>query len=450
MTDASDTTSQKRGPLRLLAQPREVLRRLLRRPPSDWAGPDGASEATQRAAPIEVDNRHEVVWFEESIEEIEPLLRALAQRGHRIFRISTRGRVGSRAYTLHEREPRLFEVGLQGPEVDPSRGALDPASVEPLFESLDRLRSDAGLGATVSVVRERGWLGLAARLLAERGWPLLDLAPDPVGTLEVDAFAAVLAQTFPRISIVIVTHNNRELNRLCLESLFARTEWPNLEVLVVDNGSSDGTPELLADLAIRHPNLRAIALSENRGFPAACNLGLARAAGAFLVLLNNDTVVTRGWLTALHRHLAQNPRLGLVGPVTNAIANEAKVDVGYSNLGELPAWAADWVRAHDSETTPLPMLAFFCVALRRETYEAVGLLDERFGLGLFEDGDYNRRTRAKGWEVLCARDAFVHHWQNASFRRLGRDAYFALYEENRKKYEAKWGEALGHPSGPRR
>jgi GT2 family glycosyltransferase len=87
------------------------------------------------------------------------------------------------------------------------------------------------------------------------------------------------------------------------------------------------------------------------------------------------------------------------------------------------------------------MLAFFCVALRRAVLEEVGLLDERFGLGLFEDGDYNRRVREKGWDIRCARDSFVHHWQNASFRRLGKDSYFALYEENRRKYEAKWRDA---------
>ena len=71
------------------------------------------------------------------------------------------------------------------------------------------------------------------------------------------------------------------------------------------------------------------------------------------------------------------------------------------------------------------MLAFFCVALRREVFESVGPLDERFGTGMFEDGDYVRRVRDAGWDVRCARDAFVHHWQKASFRRLGKDAYFS-------------------------
>ena len=60
---------------------------------------------------------------------------------------------------------------------------------------------------------------------------------------------------------------------------------------------------------------------------------------------------------------------------------------------------------------------------------------------MFEDDDYNRRVRDAGWEIRCARDAFVHHWQKASFRLLGEEQYLALFEENRKKYEEKWGEA---------
>ena len=125
--------------------------------------------------------------------------------------------------------------------------------------------------------------------------------------------------------------------------------------------------------------------------------------------------------------------------MTNAIANEARVEAGYRSLDDLADWASRWIRDHDGETFPIPMLAFFCVAIRREAFAAIGPLDEQFGVGLFEDGDYSRRARAAGWEIACARDAFVHHWQNASFRRLGRDVYFRLYEENRKRFEAKWG-----------
>ena len=390
---------------KLLARARGLLRRLLGRPPSDWAGTDAAREAIRRAAPIRQDNRHEIVWLGGADASDEDSLRDLMARGHRVYRLAA-----------HDLEA----------------------------EALDRRRRDDGLGATAVVVGDRAWLDAARRLRARYGWPILDrtLAGE---SPRAAGLGAALAAAFPKVSLVIVTYNNRDLNRLCLESVFARTEWPNLEVLVVDNGSSDGTPALLAELARAHAGLRVVAHSENRGFPAACNAGLAQASGEFLVLLNNDTVVTRGWLAALHRHLATSPGLGLVGPVTNAIANEAKVEVGYADLDALPDWARAWVQAHDGETFPIPMLAFFCVAMRRAIYEDVGPLDEQFGLGLFEDGDYNRRTRAKGWAILCARDAFVHHWQNASFRRLGREAYFALYEENRRRFEAKWGES-GEPS----
>ena len=94
------------------------------------------------------------------------------------------------------------------------------------------------------------------------------------------------------------------------------------------------------------------------------------------------------------------------------------------------------------------MLALFCTAMPRRVYDAVGPLDERFGIGLFEDDDYNRRVREKGYAVRCARDAFVHHWQMASFRRMSKEAYFALYAENKRKYDEKWSGAPASPAAP--
>src|SRR4029078_12748771 len=189
---------------------------------------------------------------------------------------------------------------------------------------------------------------------------------------------------------------------------FARTEWPNLEAIVVDNASPDETPRLLEELAAAHSSMKVIRNAENLGVAAATNAGFAAAKGEYLVALNNDTVLTRGWATALVRHLRTHERLRLVGEVTNAIANAAQVEVGYSGLDDLPRWAAEWTRAHDGETFDIPMLAFFCLAMRRRTREEVGPLDERFGVGMFEDDDYSRRVRAAGLEVRCARDAFVH------------------------------------------
>ncbi len=250
----------------------------------------------------------------------------------------------------------------------------------------------------------------------------------------------VLRETFPLASIVIVTYDNLELNRLCLQSLLTNTNWPNFEVIVVDNASTDGTAEFLKEAAEQHRNLRVILNETNRGFAAANNQGLTTALGQYLVLLNNDTAVPRGWLSALIRHLSLDETIGIIGPVTNEVGNEAKVAVQYSNLAEMPAWAAEYTRQHDDQVFAIPMLAMFCLAMRRKVFEEVGPLDERFGIGMFEDDDYARRVAAAGYQIRCTRDSFVHHIGSASFRKLSGDDYFQLFDRNRRLYEEKWGE----------
>jgi len=241
---------------------------------------------------------------------------------------------------------------------------------------------------------------------------------------------------YPLVSIIVVTYNNLSYNRLCIESLFNDTDYPNFEIIVIDNASSDGTPEYLASLD--HPRLKVILNSENKGFSGGNNQGLACARGEYICLLNNDTVVSGAWLSTLIGHLKRNPKLGLVGPTTNAIGNEAKIPVGYTSLTDMPKWARDRCRKTAGLLTDISMLAFFCVVMPREVYSTVGLLDERFGIGMFEDDDYNQRVRNAGYDILLAHDAFVHHWQRASFKLLGDEAYYSTYEKNSKLYQAKW------------
>ncbi|MGZ6971771.1 MAG: glycosyltransferase family 2 protein, partial [Thermoanaerobaculia bacterium] len=395
----------RRAAARLSRPARQKWKRAMGEPPSDWAGPDTAREAVSKAPAPEIENRCDIVLLPAS-EAHAKAARRLTGVGHRVFAI------------------------------DPNLGTAAGGSADARFDALERLRRENALGATLCVVTDPAWRPVAERLRAERAWALAEDVPEP----------GALAAAFPKLSVVVVTWNGLDLNRLCLESLVARTEWPNLEILVVDNASTDGTVELLAEMERRDPRIRVIRNSENRGFAAACNEGLSAASGDYLVLLNNDTVVTRGWATALVRQLASDPKLGLVGPVTNAIANAAKVDVGYTSVADLPAWAAGWVRAHDREAFEIPMLALFCTAMPRRVHEEVGPLDERFGIGLFEDDDYNRRVRDKGYTVRCARDAFVHHWQMASFRKMSQEAYFALYAENKRKYDEKWSGQSATPA----
>ncbi len=255
-----------------------------------------------------------------------------------------------------------------------------------------------------------------------------------------DDLNGAIEELFPLTSILIATYNNLELNKACLDSIFRRTDYPRYEIIVVDNGSTDGTADWLAEIAKDEPKLRVILNRENRGYAGANNQALEQARGEYLCLLNNDTVVTHGWLSTLIRHLQKIPGLGLAGPVSNSVGNDAKIPVDYRNLASMPGWAAHYCRKHDGQTVPIDMLGFFCAVMPRSVYETVGPLDERFGLGYFEDDDYCFRVRRHGYAIRFARDAFVHHWKEASFNLLGENRYRRLYFENRRKFEAKWRE----------
>jgi GT2 family glycosyltransferase len=155
-------------------------------------------------------------------------------------------------------------------------------------------------------------------------------------------------------------------------------------------------------------------------------------------LLNNDTIVPPGWLSRLLRHL-ENSVVGMVGPLTNFVGNEAKIDVDYQTWGEMEDFAARHVWEHDGQSADIYMLAMFCVAFRRDTYDEIGPLDEQFGIGMFEDDDYMQRMKAKGYRVMCAADVFVHHFGQAAFKKLIENgSYDPLFDENRSYYETKW------------
>lgn len=252
------------------------------------------------------------------------------------------------------------------------------------------------------------------------------------------ALQSAIAGCFPRASIVVVTHNNLHLTRACLESIWRYTLYPNYEVIVVDNGSTDSTPDYLVNLEGQRTNLRIVLNPENQGFAAANNQGIVLTSGDAVVLLNNDTIVTRGWLGGLIAPLRRDRAIGMVGPVTNFAGNEACIPVSYTQLDQMHVFAERYCREHEGEVRDLPMLGMFCVAIRRDVLQEVGLLDERFGVGMFEDDDYAMRVKAKGYRMVCAEDVFVHHFGRSAMKRLDGTAYDALFERNRSLFERKW------------
>ena len=132
--------------------------------------------------------------------------------------------------------------------------------------------------------------------------------------------------------------------------------------------------------------------------------------------------------------------MGTVGPVTNWTGNEARIDVGYSDIKDMDTFARAWTHSNEGKCFDIRVTAMFCVEMRKAVTDQIGPLDERFGLGMFEDEDYARRVRQAGYRVICAEDVFVYNHGMASFAKLADAEYRKLFERNKWQYEEKWGE----------
>ena len=299
------------------------------------------------------------------------------------------------------------------PELYPLQGhltvATDAASFERAIAAFLRAPGDAA--AREAVARPASW------------------------TARVDGFYRELIATLPSLDVVVVTYNNVALSRTCFASLRADRSYP-ARWIVVDNASTDETPALLAELE-RDDEALVIRNPTNAGFAVANNQGIRAGCGRYVLLLNNDTQMPRGGLLALAHALAWSRDVGLAGPVTNRIGNEAEIRVAYEHPSPaaLVAQLRELQHTRHGRQFDIQVAALFAGIARRADLEAIGGLDEAFKIGMFEDDALADRIRGLGKRVVCCEDIFVHHEGSASFKALDRAVYLALLERNRRLFE---------------
>src|SRR5919197_4836647 len=219
------------------------------------------------------------------------------------------------------------------------------------------------------------------------------------------------AQSPPPIDVVVPVHNRWELTKSCLEHLRAQTV-PHT-VIVVDNGSTDGTPGRLRE---SFADVRLVELGDNLGFPVACNRGVAAGNGEIVVLLNNDVDCRPDFLERLVAPLLNDERLGSVAALLLKPGEETIESfgltadptlAGYPRLRDRPV--------HEAQPTD-PVLvgpSGAAGAYRRRAWESVGGLDEGvFAYG--EDVDLALRLRAAGWPTTAVAEAIALHIGSAS------------------------------------
>lgn len=215
-----------------------------------------------------------------------------------------------------------------------------------------------------------------------------------------------------RASIVIPAWNGAAYLDACLGSLLL---WlaPEHDVIVVDDGSTDNTAEIVAR-HIAGGRVRLIRNPANTGFARSVNRGLAEARGDILILLNQDTISPRDWLTSLLAAMASDDRIGIAGCRLLYPDGRVQHAGGHINLrGEGAHFTAD-PPADSSGLADVAFVTGACLAISRASLSAIGLLDEQFGRAYFEDVDWCFRAKRAGYRVVYSRQAELIHEESSA------------------------------------
>lgn len=228
------------------------------------------------------------------------------------------------------------------------------------------------------------------------------------------------------VSILIVNWNTREHLAACLESIRQARPECVAEVIVVDNASTDGSPEMVAQ---QFPTIRLIRASSNLGFAKGNNLAISHAKGSLFALVNSDALVHPGCLETLTDYLDLNPRVGLVGPRVlggdgllqrscrhlpgpwNTLCRALALDRAFAARGIFSGYEMSSAQ-HDTLREAEVLSGCFCLA-RRSAVEQVGGLDEQFFF-YGEDIDWCRRFRDAGWKLAYVPQATATHFGGGS------------------------------------
>lgn len=218
----------------------------------------------------------------------------------------------------------------------------------------------------------------------------------------------------------------------CLATLTRSLDDSRVELILVDNGSTDGSAGHCAAWSREHPSAHYLPMPRNLGFAGGMNMGVSIATGEWVCLVNSDTLFPPGALEALIGALDHAPpKVAMLGPVTNAAGNGQRLPLPEVPLARTVVAGTDAMRTPTGLFTPCYRTDFFCVAIQRSVWNQLGGLDTRFGLGYYEDFDFSLRLRGVGREQAIAEDVFVAHVGSASFATMGAEQQ-ALMRRNRK------------------
>ena len=232
-----------------------------------------------------------------------------------------------------------------------------------------------------------------------------------------------------KLSIIIVNWNTRDLVVRCLHSIIKNPPSFLFEVIVVDNGSADGSTDTIANLFGHNKRVRLVTSLRNLGFAGGCNLGYKHAAGEYILLLNPDTEVRAGTLDGLAHYLDTNADAGIVGPkILNPNGTTQASVRRFPGLWSSMAVFSGLHRFlspsrylmtdfdYDKEAS-VDQVMGAALLTRRKIIETIGFLDEKFWLW-YEEVDFCKRVKEAGYEVKFYPKAVIMHHKRAGFSQI--------------------------------
>lgn len=246
------------------------------------------------------------------------------------------------------------------------------------------------------------------------------------------------------ISIIIVNWNTKDLLRNCLDSIYKTLRNMTYEIIVVDNGSYDGSVEMLRE---EFPGVYVIENREDRGFAAANNQGLQIMKGRYALLLSTDTILTENAVHELFSFMEAHPEAAMAcGQLLHANGSKQNSIAAFPSfltlLINVPLLEYIWPKRFPSKRYPLKEPVEVdsgigaCLLVRKKAIDEVGMFDERYFF-FFEETDWAYQMRSAGWKIFHVPSAFIYHLQGQSIAR-DRTRFRIEFYRSRYKFFRKW------------
>lgn len=246
-------------------------------------------------------------------------------------------------------------------------------------------------------------------------------------------------------SIIIASYNCCEMMKDCINTIRTYTPPNSYEIIVVDNASTDGIAEWLST----QNDIKVIMNKENKGFGAASNQGFAVAKPENdIFFLNNDTIVTANAIFWLKMGLYENNTIGATSCMSNSVSNDQIINVSFKNNAEVLSFGkANNIVSLNPYEEKITLVGF-ALLVKRNVINRIGVFDEIYGIGNYEDVDFSIRILNEGYKLILCHNSFIFHYGSQGFEQLS-TTYLDHMLKNRELFINKWGFNISYYSSSR-